>query len=203
VLAQLSIWAAKHQILASLLGLHTPQWAIINLASEAGAAAAGFWVMAGVGALNSFLQTGGGRRGGGGQQKKAKEQKSTSDSCPPEKRRFFNWLDGPLGQMAKDLNTTKTLMLTMAVKEAGWTARDLDHNEPLNNPFGVNRINNRGQAAGNIKYSSLDEATRYWKQRFGDRVRGAQSVDDFLKGLQHPTQGQPYNSADPNTTTRL
>jgi len=61
VLAKLSIWAAKHQILASLLGLHTPQWAIINLvstagATAAGATAAGFWVMAGVGAVSSFVQ---------------------------------------------------------------------------------------------------------------------------------------------------
>jgi len=55
VLGKIFIWAIHHPILASLLGLHTPQWAIINLASTAGAAAAGFWVMAGVGAVKSFL----------------------------------------------------------------------------------------------------------------------------------------------------
>jgi hypothetical protein len=56
LMAKIGIWAIKHPILASLLGLHTPQWAIINLASTAGAAASGFWVMAGVGAVSGFLQ---------------------------------------------------------------------------------------------------------------------------------------------------
>ena len=55
VLAKLSIWAAKHQILASLLGLHAPQWVIVNIASTAGATAAGFWAVAGVGAVSGFL----------------------------------------------------------------------------------------------------------------------------------------------------
>jgi hypothetical protein len=96
--------------------------------------------------------------------------------------------------MAKDLGTTKTLMLTQAAKEAGWTKDSLDHNQPLNNPFGVNRINNKGQAAGNIKYSSLDDAIQYWKQRFGDRVRGTQTADDYINGLERPTKGDPYNA---------
>ncbi len=55
VLAKIGIWAAHHSILASLLGLHSPQWAIIHLASREGAAAAGFWAMAGVGAVHDFL----------------------------------------------------------------------------------------------------------------------------------------------------
>ena len=125
------------------------------------------------------------------------------DACPPEKRRFFNWLVDPLSKMAQDLNTTTTLMLTMAAKEGGWTKGDLDHNQPLNNPFGVNFINNQGQAAGNVGYSSLDPAIQYWEQRYGDRVQGTQSIDTFLKGLQHPPKGDPYNSKDPNYETKF
>jgi RHS repeat-associated protein len=55
LMAKISIWTMHHQILASLLGLHTPQWAIVNFASIEGAAAAGFWVLAGAGAVNSLL----------------------------------------------------------------------------------------------------------------------------------------------------
>lgn len=50
--------------------------------------------------------------------------------------------------MATDLGTTQQLMLTMAAKEGGWTTAALNHNQPLNNPFGVNIIKN-GRAAGN------------------------------------------------------
>jgi hypothetical protein len=98
--------------------------------------------------------------------------------------------------MAQDLNTTNTLMLTEAAKEGGWTTKNLDHNQPLNNPFGVNKISG-GKAAGNVAYPTLDAAIDYWKGRFGDRVQGAQTADDFLKGLQHPSTGQPYNTQDP------
>ncbi|HXG06304.1 MAG TPA: RHS repeat-associated core domain-containing protein [Nitrososphaera sp.] len=117
------------------------------------------------------------------------------DACPAEKRRFFSWLVGPLTQMAKNLNTSLALLLTLAAKEGGWITSHLDHNQPLNNPFGVNRINRRGRAAGNVRYSSLDAAIQYWIGRFGDRVRGTKTVDDFINGLQHPSQGAPYNSA--------
>src|SRR6266542_1096304 len=55
VLAKIFIWSIHHPILASLIGLHSPQWAIINLASREGATAAGFWAMAGVGAVHDFL----------------------------------------------------------------------------------------------------------------------------------------------------
>jgi RHS repeat-associated protein len=117
-----------------------------------------------------------------------------TDTCPADKRRFFNWLAKPLAKMAKDLNTTLALLLTLAAREGGWTAADINHNLPLNNPFGVNRINRRGQAAGNVDYPSLDAAIQYWEETFGDRVRGAQTPDAFINGLEHPEQGQPYNT---------
>ncbi len=119
------------------------------------------------------------------------------DPCPKEKRCFFNWLDGPLGKAAQDLDTTKTLMLTMAVKEGGWTPDALAHNMPLNNPFGVNNIKNR-QAAGNKQYPSLAAAIDAWeKSKAGNRISGDKDPSDFLNDLQHPAPPElPYNSAD-------
>ncbi len=96
--------------------------------------------------------------------------------------------------MAQDLNTTLTLVLTHAAKEAGWTNANLDHNQPLNNPFGINKIKN-GKAAGNIAYPSLDAAIDYYKARFGPNVGGSRTADDYINGLEHPPNGQPpFNS---------
>lgn len=123
-----------------------------------------------------------------------KKPKLPVDPCPKDKRCFFNWLDGPLGKAAQDLQTTKALMFTMAAKEGGWTQPDLDHNMPLNNPFGVNIIQN-GQAKRNRSYPTLGDAILDWERMFGDRVRGTNSPDDFVYGLQHPDHGFPYNTA--------
>jgi RHS repeat-associated protein len=130
--------------------------------------------------------------------KSRKKPKPPADPCPKEKRCFFNWLDGPLGNAAPGLGTTKTLMFTMAAKEGGWTQPALDHNMPLNNPFGVNRIKN-GQAVGNIAYPSLPDAINAWGKNFGDRVRGDTDPGDFVHDLQNPEPpGKPYNSVNPN-----
>jgi len=119
------------------------------------------------------------------------------DQCPKDKRRFFDWLDGPVGRMANDLSTSKALLLTLAANEGGWTNADLNHNIPLNNPFGVNKIKNR-HAAGNIAYASVNGALGSWENLFGARVFGAQSPGDFVNGLQRPTVGQPYNTVNPD-----
>jgi len=123
----------------------------------------------------------------------------TANNCPSEKQRFFNWLADPLAGMATDLGTTQQLMLTMAAKEGGWTTAALNHNQPLNNPFGVNIIKN-GRAAGNKAYPTIGAAIQDWENMFGPRVQGAISPADFVKGLLFPKpgQGQPYNSVNPN-----
>jgi RHS repeat-associated protein len=90
--------------------------------------------------------------------------------CTSEKRRFFDWLDKPCGKLAKDLGTTKRFILTLAAKEAGWHKLDPDHNQPLNNPFGVNRIR-RGRTVGNVKYPSLDAAIEDWTRMYGECER--------------------------------
>ena len=99
-----------------------------------------------------------------------------------------------MSQMATDMQTTRTLMFTMAAKEGGWTTGALAHNMPLNNPFGVNNIKN-GKAVGNKSYPDAAAAAHDWERLYGNRVRGTQSPDDFVYGLQHPQRGFPYNTA--------
>jgi hypothetical protein len=151
---------------------------LTNLVRGAGA-------ILGFGALAEHLQ--------GKRKREPKPREASSGPCPADKRRFFDWLNDPLGKMAKELDTTKELLFMQAAKEGGWTMSDLDHNQPLNNPFGVNQIKNR-KAAGNVRYSSLDDAIEYWKGKYGDRVRGTRTAEEFARGMQHPTNGQPYNT---------
>jgi hypothetical protein len=55
-LAKISIWSAKHQILSSLIGLHSPKFIISGLASLGAKVATGaFWAFASVGAVNSLM----------------------------------------------------------------------------------------------------------------------------------------------------
>ncbi len=131
------------------------------------------------------------------------KEKEAAAAPPPEdetlaaKRRFFAWLGEPLARMSKDLGVPRDILLNLAAKEGGWTKGDLDHNMPLNNPFGFNRIEN-GKAVGNIKYNSVDDAVKAWVQIYGERVRGVQTREEFVQRLQHPTPPTPrYNSADP------
>ena len=108
-----------------------------------------------------------------------------SGACTPAKRRFFDWLAGPLSQMAKDLNTTPQIMLTLGVKEGGWRDVDLDHNQPLNNPFGLNYIKH-GQAAGNMKFNTLGDAISFWfNPPSGPRnyIRNIKKPEDFVDQL--------------------
>ncbi len=92
VLAKIGIWAGKHQILASLLGIHSPQWVIVNIASTAGATAAGFWAMAGVGAVNGLLQQ---RRPGRPRPPSKKTSDTTPGRIPAEDNtgRQLTWFD--------------------------------------------------------------------------------------------------------------
>ena len=102
-------------------------------------------------------------------------------SCTENKRRFFDWLAEPLLKMSKQLETTHQLMLTMAVKEGGWDKKGLDHNQPLNNPFGVNIIRH-GEAAANRPYASLDDAIADWIRQYSF-VKGITDPDKFVGAL--------------------
>lgn len=103
--------------------------------------------------------------------------------------------------MATDLNTQTIFLLSLAAKEGGWTTEALDHNMPLNDPFGVNTIRN-GRAAGNKSYTSLEEAIQEWIQIFGNRVKNSQTLQDFIDGLQCKGKTcSKYNSATSNYET--
>ncbi len=112
VMAKIGIWAAKHQILASLLGLHTPQFAIVNLASTAGATAAGFWILAGVGAVNSFLQA----VGSGKKEKLSKGDQEKYDEAREEAQDLSKDCKTFLGNALGKMNL-KTDDLVNAIKK--------------------------------------------------------------------------------------
>jgi RHS repeat-associated protein len=121
----------------------------------------------------------------------------SSGPCPPEKRRFFDWLAGPLGEMAKRLNTNPEFLLNQAAREGGWLASHLDHNMPLNNPFGYQDIDKKThEPTGNKQYGSLDKAITEWENDWGRFVKGAETREDFISRLQNPPKPKrPYNAA--------
>jgi RHS repeat-associated protein len=109
-----------------------------------------------------------------------------SRPCGANQRRFFNWLDNStIRGMATDLGTTPTIIFTLAAKEGGWQASDLNHNIPLQNPFGVNSINRRGQAAGNKKYLLLKDAVFDWRHNVAAApyVHGIKDAGSFVDTL--------------------
>lgn len=122
------------------------------------------------------------------------------DETLAAKRRFFAWLAEPLTRMSKELNVPRDILFNLAAKEGGWTSQQLDHNMPLNNPFGVNRINDKGDAAGNKAYKSVDEAVDEWIRMRGESVRGVQTREEFVRRLQHPEPpARPYNTNSAKT----
>ncbi len=115
-------------------------------------------------------------------------------SCTENKRRFFNWLAQPLARMAQDLNTTQRIMLTLAAKEGGWDKSSLDHNEALNNPFGVNHIKG-GRAVGNVDYGKdgLPKAIADWESGHS-YVNGITDGSKFVQTL----LDHHYNTVKPH-----
>jgi hypothetical protein len=105
--------------------------------------------------------------------------------------------------MSKRLDVPRDLLFNLAAKEGGWRADGLDHNMPLNNPFGVNVIKDR-EAAGNRGYPSVDDAIADWERQYGDRIRGARSQEDMVNALLRPTPpALPYNVKDPGWETKF
>ncbi len=61
-------------------------------------------------------------------------------------------------------------------------------------------LTRHGDAVGNVAYKSVDDAVKAWVQQFGDRVRGVQTREEFVRRLQHPAPPtQPYNTESADT----
>lgn len=160
-----------------------------SAAAWAGTAIWAFGAMAAVGAVSALTQS----QSMPSRKAILERQYPKNNPCAPEKRRFFDWLLTPLAKLAKDLDTNRDFLLAHAAREAGWQMKDLDHNIPLNNPFGSNYINNKGQAAGNMKFSSLDAALDYYKTKY-NHIKGAKTMEDFAHRVKYLPDGRVYNS---------
>jgi hypothetical protein len=136
-------------------------------------------------------------------------------TCPCDKIRFFNSYCYAVKTLSEKLKVNEDLIWTLAVKEGGWTDQAMDHNLPLNNPWGVNKTEN-GKAVGNKDYPSFDGAIDDWLKQgrgsngkgisWAERVVGSQSATEFINNLQcrsDKVKGDPrpcfkYNSWNPN-----
>lgn len=75
-----------------------------------------------------------------------------------------------LPQLAKYLERDEHILIALVAKEAGWQnppevteKESIRHNIELNNPFGVNEIDEEtGEAVGNMEFDSLAQALSFW-----------------------------------------
>ncbi len=116
----------------------------------------------------------------------AKGQKIESDTDIKLKAPRFFILYPLFEQLAEELDTDVDFLLAHAALESGW----LDtHNTELHNLFGVTRAGGK-----NLEYPSFEAAIQHWVKLFGDRVRGARTMDEYINGLRFKGHAA-YNSA--------
>jgi hypothetical protein len=116
------------------------------------------------------------------------------NGAAPNFKRFFDTLENPLRDLAKELGVPEDYLLGHAAHESSYLN---DHNFPLNNPFGYT-------AAGknNLSFGSIAEAIAAYRDRYGKQIKGATSDKDFAERIQGKLNGKPvpgwyeYNSKD-------
>ncbi len=119
--------------------------------------------------------------------------------CTAQQNAFFSDLLGPIKKVAEQYNFDPNFLLGLAAHESGWMG---PHARDLNNPFGLTHGGHN-----NLSYGSIEQAVNYWAQQFGEKVKGAQSIDDFVNRLQTDERAQggtgKYNTQDPNWATEV
>ncbi|HTG37077.1 MAG TPA: DNRLRE domain-containing protein [Thermoanaerobaculia bacterium] len=114
--------------------------------------------------------------------------------CTDQQNSFFSDLLGPVKKLAEKYNFDPNFLLGLSAHESGWMGQ---HARDLNNAFGLTRA-----GGNNLSYDSVQQAVDYWGQHFGEKVRGARSIDDFINRLQTDERDKggtgKYNTVDPD-----
>jgi hypothetical protein len=113
----------------------------------------------------------------------------------PQIVRYFESVYPFIHEMAQRLHVNENWILALSAHESGYLEA---HNYGLNNPFGLTH-----GGGSNVGYSSIEAAMKYWEDKYGDDVRGATSMSDFLYRLLHLKNGATYNKADPNWKNKI
>ncbi|MBL8301129.1 MAG: glucosaminidase domain-containing protein [Rhodanobacteraceae bacterium] len=100
---------------------------------------------------------------------------------------FFDDLYPTLKKLAEDVAVEEDCILALSSYESGWYNA---HNRGLNNPFGLTK-----GGGNNLKFASPKAAADYWRETFGPQVRGAKSIDAFVRALLSPPR--VYNTVNP------
>ncbi len=119
--------------------------------------------------------------------------------CEDRHDAFFKDMVEPATKLATQYNFDPAFLLALSAYESGW----LDpHNRGLNNAFGLTRAGRR-----NLQFSSIEASVNYWGRRFGEKVKDASSIDDFINKLQTDERSRggfgKYNTLNENWATDL
>ncbi len=118
---------------------------------------------------------------------KAFHTPSNNSTTQEQRKRFYDCLYDKLEAMAKRLEIPVEWLLGLAAHESGWLD---EHNWPLRNPFGLT-----AGGHNNFCFNTFRSVIDYWEKLYGQRVKGAKTVDEFLDAL-GKTKPE-YNSKDP------
>jgi hypothetical protein len=112
---------------------------------------------------------------------------------PRDFKRFFDTLDRPVSDLAKELGVSEDYILGHAAHESGYLD---NHDFPLNNPFGYTKAGGR-----NLSFPSITAAVAAYRNDYGPQIKGATSAEDFVQRIQSKLNGRSvpgwhvYNTA--------
>jgi hypothetical protein len=113
---------------------------------------------------------------------------------PRDFKRFFDTVQQPISDLAKELGVPEDYILGHAAAESGWLD---NHNFALNNPFGYTRAGGR-----NLSFSSVADAVAAYRRDYGRQIQDATSPKDFAERLEGELNETPvpgwrrYNTRD-------
>ena len=115
---------------------------------------------------------------------KPKEKKQENTPCSSKFSDFFANLD-LYKDVANKLGTKTEFIVTHSSWESGWLGQ---HAKDLHNLFGLTQGGGR-----NLTFDTYQKGADMYVKILGDKVKGAETIEDFVKGIQKAG----YNTATP------
>ncbi|NJL26928.1 MAG: hypothetical protein HC897_03105 [Thermoanaerobaculia bacterium] len=119
--------------------------------------------------------------------------------CTEQHKKFFEDLCKGVKELAEKYDFDPNFLLALSALESGWLDK---HARSLNNAFGATNA-----GGPNLKWDNFSDSIEWWGRNFGERVRGAKTIDEFIQKLQTDEREKggkgKYNSEDPDWAEKV